>query len=145
ARLPASGSGSRRGPSSLVTSDGHPARPVPSALPCGARSEHPAEQARVRVRIRRLLVLEDSSPDHGPRPRTAIFGCHSGVAQLAEQRIVNPQAEGSSPSPGASSAPDSQFGALQVDNGGMAKLPDDQVAERLRSAPGWDREGDTIA
>src|SRR3954468_24695113 len=36
------------------------------------------------------------------RPRAAILrSAHSGVAQLAERRTVNPQVVGSSPTPGA--------------------------------------------
>src|SRR4051794_3318720 len=38
----------------------------------------------------------------GGRPRAAILrSAHSGVAQLAERRTVNPQVVGSSPTPGA--------------------------------------------
>src|SRR4051794_16370008 len=38
----------------------------------------------------------------GRRPRAAILrSAHSGVAQLAERRTVNPQVVGSSPTPGA--------------------------------------------
>ena len=47
------------------------------------------EQARARLRLRRLLLLADASGDHGPRPGAANLGRHSGVAQSAEQTAVN--------------------------------------------------------
>ena len=43
--------------------------------------------------------------------------------------------------------PDSQVGAVEVDNGGMAnpeRLDDTTSAERLAALPGWEREGDEI-
>ena len=39
---------------------------------------------------------------------------------------------------------DSHVGAIEVDNGGLAKLPDDRIAQRLSALDGWAREGDEI-
>jgi 4a-hydroxytetrahydrobiopterin dehydratase len=64
---------------------------------------------------------------------------------LAECLTVNQDVEGSSPSPGAiHRTPDSQRVPPEVDNGGMPPLPDDRIAERLATLPGWERSGDEI-
>jgi hypothetical protein len=39
------------------------------------------------VRVRRLLLLEDAPSGDGIGSRAAIVWRHSGVAQLAEQRV----------------------------------------------------------
>ena len=79
----------------------HSAQPISSAVPSSSRSEHPAHEARDRVRLGLLLQLAEPSLHHGLDARAAILGRHSGVAQLAERSTVNRDVVGSSPTPGA--------------------------------------------
>ena len=72
-------------PSASGRSHRRPASAVPSAVPGEGRSDDPADQARARLRLRRLLLLAHASRDHGAGPGAAILGRHSGVAQLAER------------------------------------------------------------
>lgn len=90
----------------LVELDRHPDRSVPHAVPRGARSIDPHRQARARLSDGRLLVHPYASGGHGPGYSAAIVRDRpSGVAQLAEHRTVNAIVVGSSPTPGAPTAP----------------------------------------
>ena len=60
------------------------------AVPGEGRSVDPPEQARARLRLRRLLLLAHPPRGHGSGPGAASLGRHSGVAQSAEQLTVNP-------------------------------------------------------
>ena len=84
-----------------------PADAVRQAVPGGARSVDPDGEARARLPVGPLLRAR--------RTHRAVMGlvqallsCDdrpSGVAQLAERRTVNPIVVGSSPTPGAPTAP----------------------------------------
>src|SRR6476659_9055222 len=71
------------------------------------------------------LRLHSCSPSrHGPvGPAATVPTRHSGVAQLAEQRTVNPFVVGSSPTPGALDAPALVAGASSRPAAESLRLP----------------------
>src|SRR5437763_727540 len=64
----------------------------------------PFQPSLIRPRARRRgpnSLQQNTSRDHGARPRAGSVGETSGVAQSAERRTVNPQVASSSLAPGA--------------------------------------------